>query len=87
MQLQLCREIFPGANLVVCRVTASIETMRRRVERRELGVLWQEIAARVAHLSDLLDRAHLEDFSVTNEERPVTEAALEVLTGVGWLAG
>src|SRR5216684_3436696 len=31
-QLELCRDIVPAANTVVCRLTASIEAMERRVQ-------------------------------------------------------
>jgi hypothetical protein len=36
-QLRLCRHIIPTANTVVCRLTAGIEVMKRRVEIRDLG--------------------------------------------------
>jgi hypothetical protein len=46
-QLKLCREIIPAANAVVCRLAASVETMKRRVETRELGILQPEYVARL----------------------------------------
>lgn len=85
-QLRLCREIIPAANAVVCRLTATIGAMERRVEMRDLGIAQREYVARVAELNAILDRAHLEDFAVTNEDRPLTEVATEVLVQAGWIS-
>jgi hypothetical protein len=75
-ELGLCREIFPGAKTVVCRLTASIEAMKRRVKMRDLGISQQEFIARVAELNAILDCARLEDFSVSNENRSLTDVVL-----------
>jgi len=85
-QLRSCRDIIPAAHTVVCRLTASIETMQRRVQTRELGILQREYVARVAELNAILERAQLEDFSVTNEDRSLTEVALEILVKAGWIS-
>jgi hypothetical protein len=86
-QLKLCREIIPAANTVVCRLAATIETMRRRVEMRELGIWQPEYVARVEELNSILDRAQLEDFTIDNENRPLTDVALEMLAKAGWMSG
>jgi len=85
-QLKLCREIIPAANTVVCRLVASIEAMKRRVRMRELGISQREYVARVTKLNAILDRAQLEDFAVANEDRPLTEVAIEVLAHAGWIS-
>jgi hypothetical protein len=85
-QLELCREIIPAANTVVCRLTASLETMQRRVQARESGMLQREYVARVTKLNDILDRARFENFAVINENRSLTDVALEILTKAGWIA-
>jgi len=84
-QLELCQSIFPGAATAVCRLTASIETMERRVDRREKGVLRRSYVARVAELNSILDEAQLEDFTISNEERSITEVALEMLARAKWI--
>jgi hypothetical protein len=53
---------------------------------RESGVSQQGYVGRVAKLNAILDRARLEDFTVTNENRSLTEAALEVLVKAGWIS-
>ena len=85
-QLKHCRDIIPAANEAVCRLTASIEAMKRRVQMRDLGILRQEYAERVAKLSAILDSARLEDFAVPNENRLLTDVALEMLVRAGWIS-
>ena len=85
-ELRLCREIIPAANFVVCRLTAGIATMQRRVQMRESGIAQQDYIARVAKLDAILDRVRLEDFTITNENRSVTEVALEMLAKAGWIS-
>jgi hypothetical protein len=85
-ELKLCRDIIPAVNTVVCRLTASIETMKRRVQIRELGISQREYVTRVAKLNVILDRARVEDFTVTNENRSLTDVALEVLVKAGWIS-
>jgi len=86
-ELELCREIVCATETVVCRVGASIGTMEGRVKLRELGVLQGQYVSRVAELSAILDRARLEDFTIANEDRPITEVAREVLMKARWISG
>lgn len=85
-QLELCRQAAQATNAVVCRLTASVEAMQQRVRTRESGLLQREFVARVAELNRVLDRAQLEDFIVANENRSLTEVALEVLVKARWIS-
>src|SRR5438045_2960312 len=85
-ELELCRRVVSAANTVICRLTASIEAIQQRVQMRELGVLQREYVARVAELNAILDRARLEDFIITTENRSPTDAARETLVKAGWIA-
>jgi hypothetical protein len=85
-QLRLCREAASATHTVVCSLTASVEAMQVRVKIRESGLLQQEYVVRVAKLNGLLDSARLEDFSVENENRSLTDVATEVLVKAGWIA-
>ena len=85
-ELDLCRGIILATNTLVCRLTANIETMEQRVKERESGVSQREYVARVAKLNVILDRARLEDFSVSSENRSVTEVAHEMLVRAGWIS-
>src|SRR5882724_3262593 len=85
-ELELCRAVVSATNTVVCRLTARIETMQQRVKTREAGVAQRKYVARVAKLNVILDRARLEDFTVTNEKRTLTEGAYEMLVKAGWIS-
>jgi hypothetical protein len=79
------REALPGAQIEVCRLRATLDTMRRRVRLREPGMLQEQLIARVAELEAALDAAGVEDFSVQNDDRSVTDVAREMLARAGWL--
>lgn len=83
--LDLCRASVSAANTVVCRLTATIETMEQRLKMRESGVSQREYVSRVVELNGILDRARLEGFSVVNENRSVTDVAHEMLVRAGWV--
>jgi hypothetical protein len=85
-QLELCRQAVPAAHTVVCRLSASVEAMEQRLKMRESGMLRREFIARVAKLNLILDRAQLEDFIVVNENRSLTDVALEVLVRAEWIS-
>jgi len=84
--LELCRRVVSATNTVVCRLTASIETMQQRVKMRELGTSQREYVARVTKLNVILDRARLENFTISSENRSPTDAAHEMLVKAGWIS-
>jgi predicted kinase len=83
--LEGCRAAVRSGKTVVCRLTAAVKTMQQRIRAREIGVLQQKFVDRVAVLDKILDGARLEDFSVVNENRLVTEVAQEMLLRAGWM--
>ncbi len=85
-ELARYRQAVPGAEIVVCRLTAPIATMQDRVRSREPGMFQAQGIARSAELADILERTRADDFTVDNGGgRLVTEVALEVLSLAGWL--
>jgi len=85
-QFELCRSVVSATNVVVCRLTASLEAMNQRISTRESGLLQSKYVARVAKLNAILNEARLEDFAVINENRSLTEVAQEMLTKAGWVS-
>ena len=81
-KLARIRDAVPGAEIVVCRLRARIETMQQRVRLREPGMRQDEFVRRVAELDRSLI---LENFTVDNDGRDVTAVAREVLTRARWL--
>jgi hypothetical protein len=84
-ELDLCRACTGPGHTVVCRLVVGARTLQERVAKREIGVRQQEFLARAPLLHDLLGRAGLEDFTVTNENQPITEVAEEVLRKAAWI--
>jgi hypothetical protein len=84
-QRERLRHAIPGAEIVVCRLRASVATMEQRIRIREPGMLQEKFVARVAELEASLDAGRVEDFSVNNDGRNVTEVATEVLVRARWL--
>jgi len=85
-ELDICRGMVSASDTTVCRLTASIETMERRVTMRESGVSQREYVSRVAELNAILDHARLEDFSVINDNRSLLEVAQEILVRARWIS-
>ena len=85
-ELELCRSMVSAAKTTICRLTAGIATMQQRVKQRESGVLQSEFVDRVAILDAILDRAHLEDFTIINEGRSLNDVAQEMLMKAGWIS-
>lgn len=81
------RAAIPAAQVVVCRLTAELETLRERVRARESGLPDQaEMVAHVTRLEGYLDAARVEDFTVNNDDgRAVIDVGREVLVRAGWL--
>lgn len=85
-ELDRLRRAIPGAELIVCRLTADLRTMQQRIRVREPGMLQEQFLARAMELKAVLDDAHFEDFAIANENGSVTEVARELLKHAGWLA-
>lgn len=83
--LDRIRRAIPEAQVVVCRLTASLETMERRVGVREPGMHHASFVGRVAELDARLDAARLEDFSLDNDAAVVTDIARAMLVRAGWM--
>jgi thymidylate kinase len=84
-ELSRIRAAIPDSTVVVCRLTAAVATMQRRLRTREPGMLQETFVARAAELDEVLVRVALEDFCVVNDGRPVTEVAAELLKLAGWI--
>lgn len=85
-ELERLRQVLAGAELVVCRLTAALETMERRLRLREPGMHQDRFVTRLRMLQKTLEAAKLEDFTVVNDERSITDVAREVLQRAGWIA-
>jgi ribose 1,5-bisphosphokinase PhnN len=71
--------------ITVARLLASTPTLESRLRRREPGIRQAEFLERSSRLDQALAAAVLEDFSITNESRSVTDVAQELLERAGWV--
>jgi hypothetical protein len=85
-ELERCHRAVSSASTIVCRLASSIETMQQRVKMRESGLFHQGFVARVAELNVIVDRAGLEDFTISTENRSPTDVAHEMLVKAGWIS-
>lgn len=76
---------FRGSTITIGRLCASAGTMAARLRVREPGIRQAEFVERSRHLDRVLTAAALEDFTVTNDDRPITGVAQEFLERAGWL--
>ena len=84
-ELASYRDAIPGADIVLCRLIAPIETMHDRLRMREPGMYQAKFLARSTELDRVLSDARVEDFAVSNgPERTITDVAREVLQRAGW---
>jgi predicted kinase len=79
------RRAMAGADFVVCRLTAAVETMHGRLRTREPGMLQAQFLRRALELDHVLQSAELEDFSIVNDHRSITDVARELLRRAGWI--
>ncbi len=78
------REAIPEAVITVVRVVAPPEVIQARLRNREIGSFYDHLWRRSQELSSILGEAAVEDFTVSNDRRPVRDVALEALTRLGW---
>jgi len=84
-ELDRIRRAMAGADVVVCRLTAAVETMHSRLRTREPGMLQAQFLGRAVELDHILQSAALEDFSIVNDQRSITDVARELLERAGWI--
>jgi chloramphenicol 3-O-phosphotransferase len=74
------RAAVPGAAITVVRLSASVEVIAERLERRGDP----QHLDRAQELVSLMDAAKVEDLLVNTEGRTPTEVGLEILTALRW---
>ena len=84
-ELEECRRAVGATETIVCRLAATDETMQKRVAERERGVFRDKFVQRITKLTEILDKASIEDFTVSTEGRSVTDVARELLWRAGWI--
>ena len=85
-ELDQYRAAVPGAQPIVCRLTAPLALAQERLRVREPGMFLEQALERAEELAGILERAGAEDFTVDNgPSRLVSEVARDMLSRAGWL--
>jgi|RhiMetdeSRZDD1v2_1073273.scaffolds.fasta_scaffold209016_3 cytidylate kinase len=79
------RMAFSADAITIARLVAPLETMAARLRVRDPGIRQQEFVDRSRTLEGILTAAALEDFTVPNDRRSVTDVAQELLERAGWI--
>lgn len=78
-------DVLPGANLMVCELTAPQAVLKQRVTAREPNEYGKECLRRwVDVFHARTDRDRVRDFLVSTHERSEEDAAWEVVEKAGW---
>ena len=79
------RQAMRADAVTVARLVAPLEIMAARLRVREPGIRRDEFVDRAGSLNAVLSAAALEDFTLINDRRSVTDVATELLTRAGWI--
>lgn len=75
----------PGSKLITIQLFASPETLKARVEKREIGSGLDWHKNRALELLEILSSDSVPcDFRIDTEDRPITEIAKEIVSLVKW---
>jgi adenylylsulfate kinase len=83
--LDRIRASIPGAEVTVCRLTASPAVLRKRIVGRAVGSGVEWDLARAPELDAVLDALDVVVLRLTNEAKTVREVAMELLDAAAWL--
>jgi adenylylsulfate kinase-like enzyme len=81
------REALPEADLRVFRLSVSSQAVTERLKRRDTGRVLEEHLEVAPAITTDLDRARIEDFLVSNEDRSIRESSSEILRLARWTSG
>ena len=78
-EIEIFKELIPGTDIFVIRLTAQLATLHRRLDKRESGRLldWHKIRAK--ELIDIFESKRLENIIIDTENKSIDLAAKEVL--------
>ncbi len=83
--LEHYRKAIPGVDILVVRLHATLPTLTKHVQQREIGSALTRHLQRATELTAIMERNHVEDVLVDIERKTVTTIAREILTRSNWL--
>jgi adenylylsulfate kinase len=83
-ELEQYRAAVPGADILVVRLQASLDTLLSRLRLREIGAGLDWHLQRAAELSQQMERDKVEDLLVNTEGKSINAIAREILIRSNW---
>lgn len=83
--LEALREATPARSFTVCTLTASLDTLKDRVTKREPNEYWQnKLRGLVETYEQRSDEEKFADFQISTDDKNVEETAKEIVRHVDW---
>ena len=82
--LDVIRRSFPNTLITVVRLTAPKDTLEKRLSQRDSGETLREHLDEMESMNAILDKLHLEDATIRNEDGKVQETAEQIIQIIGW---
>lgn len=83
-ELEALHHAVPGIDITVVRVDSPRELVEERLRRRDTGRILEEHLRQADEFVGPLQALGIENFSVTNGDRPLREVAHEILDRLRW---
>jgi len=80
----ILKNSFPNTPITIVRLTASHETVKERLSRRDSEEVLREHLAEMEKMDQVMDELHLEQTSVVTDSISVAEAARQVIYIANW---
>lgn len=77
-------DAFPNTPITIVRLTASKETIEKRLSQRDSGETLREHLAEMDKMNQVMDELHLEHATVNNDSLSVEETARQIISITGW---
>jgi shikimate kinase len=83
--LDALRKAAPAQSFTVCTLTASLDTLKDRVTKREPNEYWQsKLRGLVESYEQRSDEEKFADFQVSTDDKDIEATAKEVIKHLGW---
>jgi hypothetical protein len=78
-EIEKFKELIPGTDIYVVRLSAKLATLHERLEKREIGNLLGWHKKRAGELIDLFESKQLENIIIDSENKSIESIAKEIL--------
>ena len=82
--MESLKNAFPNTPITIVRLTASVETIRKRLSKRDSDEVLREHLAEMEEMDQVMDELHLEHTTVATDSISVTDVARQVISIANW---